>query len=313
MKHIALALITSLAAPLCAQEPKPETSAATAAPEAASPELTGLRQAAADFVIAYNRKDAAAVAALFTENGEVSDLKGEDVISGRAEIQAHYKDIFSTDDAPSLAVEVGSVRLVAPDLAIEDGTAHFTPPGEDDPARSAAYTAVLRKDAKGGWQIASTRTLGDATSAEGHLADLAADLKGDWTSQKGDTRFDLAVGWHASGKYLSAKLLVTKADAEPLTTTVRLGWDAGRKTITQWTFDDAGGFAKADWTPTETGWLIRTEGTTADGETTSANQRITFDGKDAFTWSSKDRLIDGESIPDNELRVVRQAPEPAAK
>ncbi len=315
MKLITLALITSLASPLCAQEPKSESPAATAAVPAgeASPEITGLRQAAADFVIAYNKKDAAAVAALFTENGEVSDLKGEDVISGRAGIEAYYKDIFSADDAPSLAVEVGSVRLVAPDLAIEDGTAHFTPPGEDEPARSNSFTTVLRKDGNGAWQVASTRTLGDATSAEGHLADLADDLKGDWTSQKGDTRLDLAVGWHASGKYLSAKLLVTKADADPLTTTVRLGWDAARKTITQWTFDDAGGFARAYWTPTDTGWLIRTEGTTADGETTSANQQIVFDGKDAFTWSSKDRLINGESIPDNELRVVRQAPEPAAE
>lgn len=314
MNYIALALIASLASPLCAQEPKPEAPATAATPgEAVSPEITGLREAAADFVIAYNKKDAAAVAALFTENGELSDLKGEEVVSGRADIQAHYTEILSADDAPSLAVEVTSVRLVAADLAIEDGTVHFTPPGEDEPARSTAYTAVLRKDGNGAWQIASTRTLGDATTAEGQLADLADDLKGDWTSQKGDTRFDLAVGWHASGKYLSAKLLVTRADAEPLTTTIRLGWDAARKTITQWTFDDAGGFAKADWTPTATGWLIRTEGTTADGETTSANQRIILDGKDAFTWSSKDRLIDGESIPDNELRVVRQAPEPAAE
>jgi len=313
MKHLPLILAVGLAAPLRAQESKDNKKqpASPAAAEEPGPDISGLRQAAADFVIAYNNKDAKALAALFTEAGEMSDLKGEEITSGRAEIQARYEELFSAPEVPALAVEVESVRLVAPDLAVEDGTAHFTPPGDDEPARSVTYTAVLRKDDKGVWQIASTRTLTDATDAAGHLADLVDSLKGDWTSQKDDTRFDLAAGWDESGKYLSGKLLSTKPDAAQMTTTFRIGWDAARKTVTAWMFDDAGGFSNADWTPTDDGWQIRMQGTTADGEATSATQRIVFDGKDAFSWSSQNRLIDGESLPDNELRVVRQAPEPA--
>lgn len=313
MKYLTLSLLIAIAAPLRAQDSKTKTSAPSAGANSSAPDISGLRQAAADFVIAYNSKDAKALAALFTEAGEISDLKGEEVTSGRTEIQAHYEEVFSSADAPSAAVEVDSVRLVAPDLAIEDGTVHFTPPGQDEPARSVNYTAVLRKNDKGAWLIASTRTLADATGAAGQLADLADSLKGDWTSQKGDTRLDLAVGWDDSGKYLAGKLLITKPDAKLMTTTVRLGWDSARKTVTAWMFDDAGGFSQADWTPTANGWQIRAGGTTADGEATSATQRIVFDGKDAFTWSSRDRLIAGESLPDNELRVVRQAPEPAAE
>jgi len=43
-------------------------------------------------------------------------------------------------DPPQMAVEVESVRLVAPNLAIEDGAAHFTP-GDDEeaPTRSVTY------------------------------------------------------------------------------------------------------------------------------------------------------------------------------
>ncbi len=317
MKHITLAILTGLTVALHAQEPKVASTAAAAAPadaaDATSPEIAGLQQAAADFVIAFNKKDAAAIAALFTEAGEMSDLKAEEIISGRAEIQAHYEDILKAPDAPSVAIEVDSVRLVAPDLAIEDGTIHFTPPGDDEPARSSAYTAVIKKNAAGAWQIASTRSLADATDATGQLADLADSMKGDWTSQKGEVRLDLAIGWHESGNYLAGKMLSTKPDATPLTTTIRVGWDAARKTITAWMFDEEGGFAKADWTPTENGWQIRTEGTTAEGESMSANQRVVFTSDDTFTWSAKDRLINGESQPDTELRVVRQAPEPAAK
>jgi uncharacterized protein (TIGR02246 family) len=276
-----------------------------------SPEIAGLAKAAADFVSAYNKKDAAAVAALFTENAELTDLRADDVTTGRVDIQTRYAEIFADPDAPQVAVEVASVRLVGKDLAIEDGTVHYTPPGDDPAPRSIHYTAVLQKNGDGVWQIASTRDLGEATDAAGQLADLANQLKGDWTTMRDGMRLDIAFGWDDSGKFLAGQMLATTADAEPLSTTIRIGWDAANETITWWTFDDGGGFAKGEWTPTDDGWLIRTEGSTADGEVTSANQTLTFDGKDAFTWTARDRLIDGDKQPDVEMRVARQTPEPA--
>jgi hypothetical protein len=169
------------------------------------------------------------------------------------------------------------------------------------------------KNSAGEWQIASTRTLKDASDAGGELAGLAAQLKGDWTCQKGELRHDFAFGWDDSGKFLTGEMLTTSPDAEPLATHLRIGWDGARKTTTWWTFDGAGGFAKGDWTRTEDGWLIRTEGVTADGETMSANQQLSFDGKDTMLWTATGRLVDGEKLPDNELRIVRQSPEPAGE
>ena len=282
------------------------------AQEEPSPEIAGLQQAAADFVLAYNAKDAAAIAALFTENGEMADLRAEDTTTGRAGIQARYAEIFAAGDTPAVAVEVDSVRLVGKDLAIEDGTVHFTPPGENAPAKSTAYTAVLQKNEAGAWQIASTRALADTTGAAGQLAELASALKGDWTAMRDGLRLDLAFGWDGSGNFLAGEMLATTADGDPQTTTMRLGWDAARKAITWWSFDDDGGFAKGDWTATDDGWLIRTEGSTADGESTSASQSLVPEGKDTLLWTAKDRLVDGEKLPDVELRLVRRAPEPAA-
>lgn len=278
-----------------------------------SPEIAGLAKAANDFVVAFNKKDAAALAALFTENGELSDLRAGDITSGRAAIQAHYEELLAAADAPQIAIEVDSVRLVGNGLAIEDGTVHQTPPGDNAPPISTSYAAVLQKQENGAWQIASTRSLGDATDAAGQLAGLAEDLKGDWTCQKDGLRLDLAFGWDDTGKFLAGEMLATAADAKPLATKIRIGWDAARKVITWWTFDDGGGFAKGEWNPTADGWLIRTEGTTADGETTSATQSLVFEGKDAFTWSGRDRLVDGEKLPDIQLRVVRQTPDPAVE
>lgn len=283
------------------------------AQEEPSPEVAGLQQAAADFVLAYNAKDPAAIAALFTENGEITDLRAGDTTTGRVDIQLRYAEIFAAGDVPSVAIEVDSVRLVGKDLAIEDGTLHFTPPGDNAPAKSTAYTAVLQKSADGAWQIASTRSLADTTGAAGRLAELASALKGDWTAMRDGLRLDLAFGWDGSGNFVAGEMLATTADGDPQSTNLRIGWDAARKTITWWSFDDGGGFAKGDWTPTEDGWLIRTEGSTADGESTSANQTLKIEGKDTLLWTAKDRLVDGEKLPDIEMRVVRQAPEPAAE
>ena len=279
-----------------------------------SPEIEGLEKTATDFVAAYNRKDAAALAALFTEKGEIADTHADDVTAGRADIKARYEAIFAAPNAPQIAIEVASVRLVGDGLAIEDGTVHATPPGEDAVPRSMNYSAVLQKGGDGKWFIASTRDLDDATDAAGQLADLANQLKGDWTCQKDGVRLDLAFGWDDSGKFLSGEMLATTSDTKSLTTTIRIGWDAAKKTIVWWTFDDGGGFGKGDWTQLDDdSWLIRTEGTSADGERISATQSLKFDGKDAFLWNSHDRLVDGEKQADVDLRVVRQTPEPEAE
>jgi uncharacterized protein (TIGR02246 family) len=284
------------------------------AEEEPTPEIAGLQQAAGNFVTAYNQRDAAALAKLFTEDGEITDLTGADITTGRELIQARYEEIFA-NDPPQMAIEVDSVRLVAPNLAIEDGTFHLTPADDENaPPTSTSYTAVLMKNGTGVWQIASTRSLKDVTEAPGQLADLAEVLKGEWTCRTSEgVQLDLAFGWDKSGKFISGEMLTTAADAEPQEGTIRIGWNAARKSIVSWMFDAAGGSTMGVWTPTEDGWLIRSDGTTADGETLNAIQQLTPESQDTLIWAATSRVIDGEKLPDTSLRIVRQAPEPAAE
>ena len=280
--------------------------------EESSPEIVGLQKAAADFVTAYNNKDSDALAALFTEDGEIADLNGEELTSGRAQVKARYDGVFA-DDPAQIAIEVDSVRLVAPNLAIEDGTFHLTPADDEDaPPKSTSYTAVLMKNSEGIWQIASTRNIKDVTDAAGQINDLAKVLKGEWTSRSSDgVQLDLAIGWDASGKFLSGEMLTTIADAEPQPGSIRISWDTARKSIVSWMFDAAGGSTLGIWTPTGDGWMIRSEGTTAEGETLTASQNLTAEDRGTLIWSATNRIVDGEVQPDNTLRLVRQAPEPS--
>ena len=279
--------------------------------EEADPSIAGLADAAANFVKAYTEKDAAAIAELFTEDAEMSDLTGQDVVSGREAIKALYEGVFAGENVPGIALEVDSVRLVAPNLAIEDGTAHLTPPEEGAPPRSQKYTAVLLKSDAGAWQIASTRDLSDVSDPETELFELSKLLGGDWTCQVGEVRLDLAIGWEESGKFLLGEMLTTTPDGEPQTGSIRIGWNAARKSIASWMFDSRGGSRQSLWTATEDGWLIRSEGTTADGETVTASQTLSADGADTIVWSVTQKVIDGEAQPDGSIRLVRRPPEPS--
>lgn len=278
--------------------------------EEPTPEMAGLQKAATDFVEAYNKQDAAAISKLFTEEGELTDLNAEELTTGREQIQARYVEIFK-DKPLHIAIEVGSVRLVSPNLAIEDGVFHLTP-AEDEtaPARSTSYTAVLAKDTSGAWQIASSRTIKDVTDSSGQLTALANVLKGEWThSDPEGVRLDLAFGWDAGGKNIIAEMLTSTADAEPQAGSIRIGWDASKQQIVSWMFDANGGSNQGVWTPTEDGWLIRSEGTTGDGESLTASQQLTSEGADTLIWAASHRVLDGEKVPDRTLRLVRQAPE----
>jgi uncharacterized protein (TIGR02246 family) len=295
--------LTFLLSLVCAQQIRAEET---------SPEIRGLQKAAENFVAAYNTRDAKAIAALFTEDGEIVNLTGSRITSGRGDIQALYEGVFSGTPL-KIAIEVDSIRIVSPDLAIEDGVYHLTPADvENAPARSTTYTAVLAKTDSGEWRIASTRSLKDVSEGAGHLAGLAQALNGEWTYRAPDgVRLDLAFGWDSTGKHLIGEMLTTTADGEPQAGSIRIAWDAAKQQILSWMFDGKGGFTHGVWTPNDHGWLVRSEGTTGDGEALTASQQLTSDGPDTLLWSASQRVVDGQSLPDLTLRIVRQAPEPS--
>lgn len=198
---------------------------------------------------------------MFAENGEVTDLSGNEITSGRKQIQARYEEIFS-DKPLRVALEVDSVRLITPGLAIEDGTFHHTlADDESAPPRSTTDTAVLMKGKAETWHIASPRSLKDVTEAAGHPAALADALKGEWTNRATDgVRLDLAFEWDATGRHITGEMLTSTADAEPQEGSIRIAWDASKQPIVSWMFSNQGGFSHGIWTPDDEGWLIRSEG-----------------------------------------------------
>jgi uncharacterized protein (TIGR02246 family) len=89
-----------------------------------TPEENGIREAAKEFVEAFNKKDHAAVSAHWTEKGEYRNQAGI-VIKGRAAIAKSYESWFAAHTNPNLAMTIGSIRFLSPDLAWVEGDLKF--------------------------------------------------------------------------------------------------------------------------------------------------------------------------------------------
>ncbi|WP_035611780.1 nuclear transport factor 2 family protein [Haloferula sp. BvORR071] len=312
LQPLALLLLLPFSQPSFAQEKTPAKDAGAAAAAAddgpSDTEVESLAKSAERFVESYNKKDAAGVAALFLPNAEMMTRDGE-TVRGRAAIEARYKDLFEDDDVPQVALEASSVRLVAPGVAIEDGVLHFTYPDASEPVKSISYSATQIKQADGGWLIASTRDQLEVTPPSEHLKPLGG-LTGDWSFESDDLRMALSMDLDASGNFLIGEAVTTDGDGDVQTTSIRIGWNPACSSIFWWTFDSEGGNASGQWTRVGNEWLIRSSGVTADAETNSATQRMSFDGEDTIVWKSTDRVMAGEAQPDIELKFVRRAPDP---
>src|SRR5262245_3343708 len=141
---------------------------------------TGKGKRAQDFIAAFNRGDARAVAAFWMPDAEYTDQVGRQT-RGREAIQKLYEKVFAARKGAKLNVIVTSTKLVAPDVAREEGINEVTP-ADGGPGTAAHFSAVLvKKD--GEWYIESVHesVVHPPSNAE-HFEDLEW-LLGDWTGE----------------------------------------------------------------------------------------------------------------------------------
>ncbi|MCB1130787.1 MAG: hypothetical protein KDN05_06625, partial [Verrucomicrobiae bacterium] len=111
--------------------------------------------------------------------------------------------------------------------------------------------------------------------------------------------------------FIDGRALTEIAGESSTSSTYRIGWNNERKNFVSWAFDAEGGFMNAQWTGSDDGWLLRSHGVTADGESNEATQVLVPDaGLQSFVWNTRDQVIGGEVQPNASTRVVRRPPSP---
>lgn len=275
--------------------------------ENASPDEKAIRALVRQVEDAFNKHDAKALTAFFSQHGEIIDAGGN-ISQGTDEITKVFTDVFEKSPEAQMNIDIESIRILGSAVAIEEGTTRIVhAPGEAEEV--ARYAVVYSKEGDE-WKMISARDLPKEAAVTDHLSQLEW-LVGDWIDESDDSVVMTSYRFSANNRYLVGQFHVETEEEGILDGTVHIGWDPQLKQLRSWVFDSEGGFATGLWASNEDTWIIKLTGVLADGRTSTCTYRMHRLSSDQAEVDSRDRVIGGILIDDSDpVTIVRRGPAP---
>jgi len=277
------------AAPPAADGPPPGQAAPADKDREADREA--IRKAGEAFAAAFEKGDAKAVAALWTDAGEYV-LEDGVTLRERAEIEKAFAEALKDGPPAKFEVDVRSIRFPSKDVAIEEGFLRHIPNGPGLPSSSRYETVLVREDGK--WLIARSR---EWAADQDRLGDLGF-LIGRWAGGPKGEEVTLTFTKDPDGPFINGKFARQVNGKAGPAGTIRIGLDAERGQIRSWHFDADGGHGQCIWVRDSNRWLMDAVGITGNGTATGSVNILSRLGPDEIVWRSIDRIVGGESLPD---------------
>jgi uncharacterized protein (TIGR02246 family) len=249
-----------------------------------------IRKQSVAFVRAFEQGDVKTLAGLWTEEGEYIDDDGT-TLRGRRAIAEAYTKLFAENPRRKLEVNVESVRFVSRDSAIEDGVARVVKGNDEKPTFSRYSILYARED--GRWLMAVVREWPDERATLKQLDWLI----GSWAARSDDGEVHTSYEWDEGRHFIRGRFTI-KDRGRTISGTQRIGKDPRTGQLRSWLFGQDGGFGEATWSWDGRHWVIEATGVMEDGTEMTATNILTPRGRDAFTWQSTNRTVDGEAAPD---------------
>jgi uncharacterized protein (TIGR02246 family) len=258
--------------------------------------VPGKGKRAKEFIAAFNRGDAKAVAGFWTPTAVYIDQAGRKY-QGRPTLEKLYKKIFAANKGATLTIIITSHKLLKPDVALEEGITEVTP-GDGGPSTAAGFSAVL-VNIDGEWYFESVHdTVVQPPSNARHFEDIDW-LIGEWTgeAQKGESA-RASYAWAENRNFIVSSFATTLNGLPVVGGTQWIGWDAVDKKIRSWSFYSGGGFGQAVWSKDGDTWALKTTARGAKGQKLSATNLVTMVDNDHMTWQITKLTVDGKVLPD---------------
>ncbi|HKI37617.1 MAG TPA: SgcJ/EcaC family oxidoreductase [Gemmataceae bacterium] len=266
-----------------------------------SADSSAIRKEADEFVKAFNKGDAKAVAAFWTKDGEYVGPDGE-TLRGREAIEKGYADFFKKNPRASLEVKVESLRLFGRHTAVEEGTLKLRLAADKEAAESRY--SVLHVHDDDGWHLAQVREwLPDAAELVS-LKDVEW-LIGEWRAKRDEAELHVSYAWDEDRAFLRGRYSLKKDGKVVSSGTQVIGKDPAGG-LRSWVFDSSGSFGESSWSRDGDRWVIAAGGMLPNGSEVTATNVLIPLGKDAFTWQSIERTAGGVSLPETPpIKVTR--------
>lgn len=268
-----------------------------------------IRANAEAYVEAYNKRDAKAVAEMWSPDAVYMDPTTGEGIVGREAIAAQFEEEFAATPDINIEVTIDSVGFVSPNVAIEKGVATVRVPKQEPEVTNYSAVHVKRE---GKWlidRVSESEVPPPPPANYEQLKELEW-LIGSWVDADENSTIVTDCQWTKNNNFITRSFAVMIRDEIDLSGVQIIGWDAAAKEIRSWVFDSHGGFAEGTWTHEGDRWVIHSTGTLPTGEKSSSVNIVVPVDEDSFTWQSVNRQVGGQLLPNvEEVLIVRDRPE----
>lgn len=260
-----------------------------------------------DIVRAFGRRDAAAMAAHWTEQGEYTQ-DGGPPIRGRAEIQEGYAEFFRTiQGEPKVDVHLDAVRFPSADVALVEATLRRRNEGGEVVASARQDVVLVRERDR--WRLAVVREWDRDVRPSSSLKDLEW-LVGTWHAATADREASITYAWDEHKAFIRGNFTVKEGTKVIESGTETIGRDNSDGVIRTWLFQSDGGFAGGVLTREGAAWSLDVHAVRADGSRLTGTVMYVPVDPQTFTWQAVNQTVDGEAVADTPpIKVTKRATE----
>jgi len=262
-----------------------------------------LRAAVDAYAVSLKTGDLKVILANWTPDADFTDENGT-IFKGRDAVGTLFEENLKDLKTGKSGIRIDHLRFLTPDVATMDGAIEFTPAGSA--LETNRFSAVWTRK-EGRWLIASARDLPELEGQAGErgLKELEW-MTGDWIAEDKGATVKLSVKPELDGKFGLMKFEIKSAKGT-LNVVQLIGFDPLEGALRSWAFDSRGGFGESIWSRKNAVWTSETTGVLPTGQAGSSVNFVRMTGPDSFTWQSTQREVDGQPIPDHELKYTRVA------
>ncbi len=272
--------------------------------DAAQTDEMAIRAAIASYTEAFNQGDAKALAAHWSENGQLITPSGQ-TIKGREKLESDFAAYFKDSNNAKLELSNTDVNVLSPSVAVETGIARVIMP--DSEPSDTEYEAIHIRTAEG-WKIDSLREQAAAAPPPSHY-DMLRDLEwmiGRWIDAAGNSTIETTCKWTRNQNFIVRSFKVFVEDQVDFEGTQVIGWDPSVKAIRSWMFDSDGGFGVGRWSSTGNRWTVTALNILPDGRRASSTNLYDILDANTVRFQAIGRQVDGQLLPNiGPVEIVR--------
>jgi uncharacterized protein (TIGR02246 family) len=257
-----------------------------------------------DMIQAFDKRDAAAIVANWTADGEFIRNDG-DPISGKAAVEKAYAEYFrQLAGKPKLEIQYDNLRFPSADSAVAEVTLRLK--NEEGAVIASSWRNTLLVREGGQWKVAIVREWDRDVSEDTSLKELEW-LIGTWQASTKDREVTTTYEWDENKAFIRGKYTVKEGGKVIESGTQYIGKDNNEGCIRSWVFQSDGGFGGGVWTRDGKKWTVDVDGVTPDGKELNATSIYIHVDPNTYTWQAVDQTLDDEPIADTQpIKVTRQ-------